>query len=154
MKHLSKLIAILVFMTIITIFMACKDDPACIHNWGEWNLTTEDTYNTPGVETKVCLNCGDKETRSHDPYGFNGIWNSISGDAFNCNMKLLFSGYYLSTESNIYTAIGTIKITENIIEFDNPEGQDILEYTLQNSVLEILSVNYSPFSDIVGEYTK
>lgn len=38
--------------------------PALGHDWGEWEVTTEPTQETDGVETRTCSRCGAAETRA------------------------------------------------------------------------------------------
>ena len=39
-------------------------DPIREHSWGEWTVTTEPSLKASGVETHVCAECGDEETRN------------------------------------------------------------------------------------------
>lgn len=45
---------------------------ACNHEYGEWNRTKEPTCTRTGEEKRVCIKCGQTETKEVDPLGH--IW--------------------------------------------------------------------------------
>ena len=63
MKKSLSLFVLVVFIALI--FTACNNDPAHVHEWGEWETTTEATCTKDGVATRKCKTCGnlDKETQ-------------------------------------------------------------------------------------------
>lgn len=63
MKKSLSLFVLVVFIALI--FTACNNNPAHVHEWGEWETTTEATCTKEGVATRKCKTCGnlDKETQ-------------------------------------------------------------------------------------------
>jgi len=50
------LIALLIALTFGLAIIACKEEPepAHVHQWGEWEITTAANCTTEGVETRIC----------------------------------------------------------------------------------------------------
>ncbi len=53
-----------VLMVVLAVFglVACGDKDVCLHQWGEWTVTTNATCATEGTQERKCSACGETET--------------------------------------------------------------------------------------------
>ena len=92
------------------------------HSLSVWDLTTPDTYELAGIETRECQICKKEETRNHDPYGINGTWTKTSAPDY----QLIFYGLKFVNNCDdegdwVGNYRGTFNITENVITLESTE---------------------------------
>jgi len=145
----------------------CREIGMCDHNWGGWNVTTNATCNTTGVETRKCSICNKSETKTIPKLsgsvcsgGNNGLvlpvgqaWIVIDdedeerGLIFRDNGILLFiwnnSGYWVVNWEDTYTVSGPKIIANNTGE---------INYSISGNSLFISGIDYGHGEEFTREY--